>query len=105
MTEKKKGFEEVESLLKDIGGKIEELIEKGAEASGEAKIEIEKKIKELKDKKTTLEKEFRKGKAKVEKAYLEKKEEMEPTLSRASVHFKIALKQLADAFKILFGRK
>ncbi len=105
MSEKKTGFEEVEILLQDIGGKIEELIEKGKEASGEAKVEIDKKINDLKEKKTTLEKEFRKGKAKVEKAYHEKKDEMEPNLSSAKFHFINAFKQLKEAIRILLKRK
>ena len=64
MEAKKTGFEEVESILRDIGTKIEELIEKGTQAGGEAKVEIEKKIDDLKEKRTTLEAEFKKGKEK-----------------------------------------
>ena len=42
MEAKKSGFEEVESILRDIGTKIEELIEKGTQAGGEAKVEIDR---------------------------------------------------------------
>ncbi|WP_373520263.1 hypothetical protein [Aquiflexum sp.] len=102
MSENKTGFEEVESLLQDIGAKIEQLIEKGTNASGEAKDEIEKKIKDLKEKKTTLEDEFIKGKEKVEKLY---KEELEPNFQESKEHFKEGFKQLLEGIKTLLGQK
>ncbi|WP_373493087.1 hypothetical protein [Aquiflexum sp.] len=102
MSEKKTGFEEVESILRDIGSRIEQLIEMGKTATGEAKDDIEKKIKDLKDKKTTLEGEFMKGKEKVEKLY---KEEMEPNFQESKVHFKEGFKQLLEGIKTLLGQK
>lgn len=105
MSDKKSGFDEVESLLQEIGTKIEELIEKGKEAGGEVKEDIEKKIKDLKEEKTTLEKEFKKGKAKVEKLYQEKKEEYEPTLNESVAHFKEGFKQILEGIKTLLGSK
>jgi len=102
MSEKKTGFEEVESLLQDIGTKIEQLIEKGANATDEAKDEIEKKIKDLKEKKTTLEDEFKKGKEKVEKLY---KEEVEPNFQESKEHFKESFRQLLEGIKTLLGQK
>ncbi|PRY89145.1 hypothetical protein [Mongoliibacter ruber] len=105
MSDKKSGFDEVESLLQEIGAKIEELIEKGKEAGGEVKEDIENKINDLRDEKTTLEKEFKKGKAKVEKLYKEKKEEYEPQLSESAVHFKEGFKQILEGIRTLLGSK
>jgi chromosome segregation ATPase len=105
MDSKKTGFEEVESILQDIGNKIEELIEKGTQVGGEAKDEIEKKIKDLKEKRTTLEAEFQKGKEKVEQLYQEKREELEPNFSESKEHFKEGFKQLLEGVKILLGKK
>lgn len=104
MAEKKTGFEEVEALLQDIGTKIEELIEKGKEAGGEAKDDIEEKIKDLREKRTTIEDEFQKGKEKVQKLYEEKKEEMEPSLSASLEHFKDGFKELMEGVKKLLGK-
>jgi cytochrome c556 len=102
MSDKKTGFEEVESLLQDIGTKIEQLIEKGTNAGGEAKEEIEKKIKDLKEKRTTLEDEFKKGKEKVEKLY---KDEVEPNFQESKEHFKESFRQLLEGIKTLLGQK
>jgi predicted nuclease with TOPRIM domain len=104
MADKKTGFEEVEALLQDIGTKIEELIDKGKEAGGEAKEDIEKKIKDLKEKRTTLEDEFQKGKEKVQKLYEGKKEEMEPNLSASIEHFKEGFKELMEGVRKLVGK-
>lgn len=104
MAEKKTGFEEVEALLQDIGTKIEELIEKGKEAGGEAKDDIEEKIKDLREKRTTIEDEFQKGKEKVQKLYKEKKGEMEPSLSASLEHFKDGFKELMEGVKKLLGK-
>lgn len=104
MSEKKTGFEEVEAILQDIGTKIEELIEKGKEVGGEAKVEIEKKVKDLKEKRTTLEDEFQKGREKVEKLYYEKKEEMEPNLSASAEHFKEGFKEILEGVRKLLGK-
>ncbi|TVP50947.1 MAG: hypothetical protein EA341_06115 [Mongoliibacter sp.] len=105
MSDKNTGFDEIESLFQEIGTKIEELIEKGKEASGEAKVDIEQKIKDLRSKKTTLEKEFNKGKARAEKLYQEKKEEYEPTFNESMGHFKEGVKQILEGIKILLGSK
>lgn len=105
MSAKKTSFEEVEAILKDIGAKIEELIQLGAEAGGEAKEEIERKIQDLKEKKTTLEKEFMKGKAKVEKLYNEKKADAEPNFTESAEHFKAGFSQLLEGIKVVLGKK
>jgi ElaB/YqjD/DUF883 family membrane-anchored ribosome-binding protein len=101
---KKSGFEEVESLLQDIGTKIEQLIEKAADAGGDAKVELEKKIRDLREKKTTIEEELKKGKSKVETLYNSKKTEIEPNLKKSQKHFKNAFKQLGEAFKVLIKK-
>ncbi|MFN3802931.1 hypothetical protein [Belliella pelovolcani] len=101
---KKSGFEEVESLLQDIGTKIEQLIEKAADAGGDAKVELEKKIRDLRERKTTVEEEFKKGKSKVETLYNSKKTEIEPNLKKSQKHFKNAFKQLGEAFKVLIKK-
>ncbi|MDO9552311.1 hypothetical protein [Rhodonellum sp.] len=105
MAKEKSNFEEVESILQDIGTKIEHLIEKGAEATGEAKVEIENKINALRENKTTLEEEFKKAKEKVEQAYQEKREEIEPNLQESKKHFLNALEQIKLAIKALFEKK
>jgi predicted nuclease with TOPRIM domain len=104
MAAKKTGFEEVESLLQDLGTKIEELIQKGKESGGEAKEDIEKKIQDLKEKRTTLEAEFKKGKEKVEKLYSEKKEEMEPNISASAQHFKEGFKEILEGVRKLLAK-
>ena len=63
MSEKKTTTQEIEDVLREIGDKIEELIQKGAEAGAEVKDDIEQKIADLKSKKTTLEEELQKAKA------------------------------------------
>lgn len=78
MEENKSTARDIENVLREIGEKIEELVKKGTEAGMEAKEDIEKKIQDLKDNKTTLEEEFRKGKEMLEREYQEKKEEFEP---------------------------
>ncbi|MFD2034944.1 hypothetical protein ACFSKL_09090 [Belliella marina] len=104
MAAKRNSFEEVESLLQDIGTKIEQLIEKAADVSGEAKEEIEKKIKELKEKETTIAAEFKKGKEKAEKMYREKKTDMGPNLKKSKEHFVSAFQQLGEAINLLFKK-
>jgi predicted nuclease with TOPRIM domain len=105
MAKEKSNFEEVESILQDIGTKIEHLIEKGAEVTGEAKVEIENKINALRENKTTLEEEFKKAKEKVEQAYQEKREEIEPNLQESRKYFLNALEQIKLAFKALIGKQ
>jgi ribosome recycling factor len=81
------------------------LIALGANASGELREDIEKKIHDLKNKKTSLEEEFRKGKERMEKVYQEKMVEMDPNLKKAKKHIKNAILHFAAALKILFNRK
>ncbi|WP_200975780.1 hypothetical protein [Echinicola sp. 20G] len=103
MTTKKSSFEEVENLLQEIGHKIEELIAKGAEAGGEAKVEVEKKVKELRKDKESLEKEFTKRRKDFEEKYQSRKESISPMLEKSKEHFKAGLKELSDAIKTLFN--
>ena len=69
------------------------------------KEEIEQKIADLKSKKTSLEEELQKAKAWVEKEFEEKRKEFEPRIEESKGFFKESLKQLALAFKSLFGKK
>lgn len=105
MAEKKSTTQEIEKVLKEIGDKIEELVKKGAEAGADAKDEIEKKIKDLKENKTTLESEFRKGKEMLEREFKERTEDIQPKLEESKGLFKEGLKQIAQAFKTLFAKK
>ena len=100
----KNSFEEVEKLLQEIGGKIEELIAKAAEASGDAKIEIEKKIKELRIKKEAMEKEFHKRRASFEKSYDEKFKSAEPEFKKSRDHLFSAIHHLVQAIKSVFSK-
>ncbi|MCH7402367.1 hypothetical protein ACFOUP_03285 [Belliella kenyensis] len=102
---KKSGFDEVESLLQDVGKKIELLMEKAAEAGGEVKIELEKKISELRGKQTNLEEELAKGKEKAEKIYQEQREALEPRFQESKIHLKNALEQLGLALESIFKKK
>jgi|SRR5690606_5980041 len=104
MASKNKAVEEVEKLLHDIGIKIDELIEKGKEASGEAKKEIEKRIEEMKLKKEDLEKDFQKKKTEFEQMYNKKRKEMDPRFERSGIHLREAFNQLNEAVKVLFTK-
>jgi len=100
----KSSFEEVEKLLQEIGAKIEELIAKAAEASGDAKIEIEKKIKELRNKRDVMEKEFYKRKASFERSYDEKFKSAEPEFIKSRDHLFSAVHHLVQAVKSVFSK-
>ncbi len=104
MATKNKAVEEVEKLLQDIGARIEELIVKGKEASGEAKKEIDNKVGELKKKKRNLEKDFLNKKIDLDQKYKSKKKEMTPKLEKSKVHFKEAFNQLMQGLKALLGK-
>ncbi|PZX59717.1 hypothetical protein LV84_00926 [Algoriphagus ratkowskyi] len=105
MTEKKSTTQDIEKVLKEIGDKIEELVKKGADAGMDAKDEIEKKIKDLKDNKTTLEAEFKKGKEILEKEFKERTDDFKPNFQESKGLFKDGLKQIALAFQALFAKK
>lgn len=102
MDRKSKAVEEVEKLLQDIGAKIDELIEKGKEVSGEAKREIDQRIADLKDKKENLERDFYTRKRDLDEKLRQKKKEMDPKFKRSGAHFKEAFRQLNEAIKVLF---
>lgn len=105
MEDKKSTLGDIEKVLGEIGDKIEELVKKGADAGSEVKEDIEKKIKELKENKTTLEAELKKGKELLEKEFKERKEEFEPKLEESKGFFKEGIKQFGKALKALFGKK
>ncbi|HSI74274.1 MAG TPA: hypothetical protein VK957_00200 [Lunatimonas sp.] len=101
MTKKANAFEDIEKILQDIGSKIEELIETGAEASVELRDDIEKKIQQLKVEKEKLEKEFEEKKSNFEEKYKDKKEKMEPKFKESMKHVKEAIQSLANAINAL----
>ena len=105
MDQKRASFEEVEAILQDIGTKIEQLVEKGKEATGEAKAEIEKKISELRGKKTTIEGELQHAKEKWDQFYREKRSEVEPSLTESADHFKEGFKKLLEGIMLLLVKK
>ncbi|PZX52613.1 hypothetical protein [Algoriphagus chordae] len=105
MEEKKSTTQDIEKVLQEIGDKIEELVKKGADAGMDAKEDIEKKIKDLKENKTTLEAEFKKGKDILEREFKERSEDFKPKLEESKGLFKEGLKQIGLAFKALFGKK
>ncbi|WP_035074185.1 hypothetical protein [Anditalea andensis] len=100
----KNSFEEVEKLLQEVGAKIEELIAKAAEATGEAQIEIEKKIKDLNLNKESLEKEFQKRKQSFEKSYNENFKNAEPDFLKSRDHVVLAFHHLVQAVKSVFSK-
>ena len=105
MEEKKSHTQDIEKVLKEIGDKIEELVQKGADAGLDAKEDIERKIQELKDNKTTLEAEFKKGKEILEREFKERTEDLKPKLEESKGFFKEGLKQMGLALKALLGKK
>lgn len=102
MKDQKSTVSDIEDVLQEIGDKIEELISKGAEAGQEAKVEVEKKISELKENKTTLEKELKKGKDLLAKEFKERKEEFDPRLEESKGHLMEGIKQIGLALRALF---
>ncbi len=105
MATKNTSFEEVEKLLQEIGHKIEELITKGAEMSGDAKVEVEKKVEELKKDRSSIEKEFQKRKKEFEEKYHSKRASVSPMLEKSKEHFLAGLKELTGAFKTLISNR
>lgn len=105
MENNKSTTQEIEEVLLEIGGKIEELIRKGAEAGADVKEEIEKKIKDLKENKTSLEEELQKGKELLEREFKEKRDQFEPKLEESKGFAKEGLRQFGLALKAIFGSK
>lgn len=101
MTKKANAFDDIETILQDIGSKIEVLIKKGAEASVELRDDIEEKIQQLKREKDSLEKDFEEKKSHFEDKYKGKKEEMEPKFQESMKHVKEAFQSLANAINAL----
>lgn len=101
---KNKNIEEVDNLLKDLGTKIDALIEKGKKVSGEAGDEIDKKINEFKANKEDIENQFRERKTEFEQRYHQKRNSLDPRLKQSSQHFKEAFFQLNEAIKVLFSK-
>ncbi|MDN3669599.1 hypothetical protein QWY93_09685 [Echinicola jeungdonensis] len=102
MANKKGSFDEVEKLLQEIGGKIEELIAKGAELGGEAKGEVERKIEELRQNKESIHQEFKNRRGDFEKKYDEKKVSASPFFKKSGGHFKDGINELLQGFKAIF---
>jgi len=97
MEKKRSGFDEIEKMLQEIGGKIDLLIEKGTRATGEVSEEIEKKIAELHSKKEKLEKELHEKKSTFEEKYRGKKGNAQPFLDESLDHFKQSVRSLINA--------
>ncbi len=95
-------IEDIEAVLQEIGEKIEILIQKGAEAGQEAAEEIEKKISELKENKTTLEEELKKAKDILSKEFKDTKERLDPRMEESKEHLYEGLKQIGLALRALF---
>src|SRR5690606_11325219 len=102
MANKNRPLEEVEKLLKDIGEKIDELIEKGKKISGEAGDEIDKKINDLKNNQWDLEQDLQEMKTRFGQRFHEEKKSMEPKLKKSGQHLKAAFFQLNEAIKAVF---
>lgn len=102
MANKKSAFDEIEKMLQDIGSKIEVLIEKGAEATGEARDEFEKKIQDLKKNRDKLEKELNDKRSHFEKKYKNKQKDVAPKLQESLKHFKDGFTSLIEAINNLF---
>ncbi len=105
MAKKSSGFEEIEKMLQEIGGKIETLIEKGSQATGEASEEIEKKIQELRKNKEKLEKELKTKKTQFEKKFKGRKKYVQPKLKESFEHFSNGIKSLIAAINELFKKR
>ncbi|QDH79109.1 hypothetical protein FKX85_08700 [Echinicola soli] len=105
MATKNTSFDEVEKLLQEIGHKIEELITKGAQMSGDAKVEVESKVEALKKDKSSIEKEFHRRKKEFEEEYNSKKASVSPMLEKSKAHFLAGLKELTQAVKTLIKNK
>jgi hypothetical protein len=104
MSERKNTTQELEEVLQEVGLKIEELLKKGAEAGAELKTEIEKKVMDLRESKTSIEEELRKAKEILEKEYQDRKDHLEPRFEESKVLMKGGLNQIIEGIKILFGK-
>ncbi|MEM6642032.1 MAG: hypothetical protein AAF616_03550 [Bacteroidota bacterium] len=90
MDDKKK----VESILAELGRKIDSLIEETKKAGSKVSEDTERKIKDLKGRKEHLEEEFR-----------TKTESSRKTWKQAKVHLNEAADELRSAFEVLLKRK
>ena len=86
MSEESKG--KVESLLTELGKKIDTLIEDAKEASGDVKEEVNQKIDELKERKEKLEEEFEDFKKD------ERWQEAKTHFASAAVELKLAMEKV-----------
>ena len=104
MSERKTTTQDLEEILQEIGLKIEELLKKGTEAGAGLKDELEKKVIELKENKTSLEAELQKAKKIMEREYQDQLDRLEPRFEESKGLVKEGLEQLFDGIKVLFGR-
>ena len=84
---------EAERILKDLGRKIDELVDKAKDASGEVREDLDEAIDALK-------KESRKFEEKVREA----KERNEPKFQEAKVHLRTAMEEMNKAFQKMFRK-
>lgn len=96
---------ELEKTLQEIGDKIELLIKQGADAGADVKEDIEEKIKDLKNNKTTLEAELKKGKDLVMREYRERSQDFKPKLEESKGLLKDGLRQIGLAIKTLIAKR
>lgn len=105
MENKKSISKEIEEALVEIGEKIEQLIKHASDVGADAKEEIQRKIEDLQLNKTSLEKEFRKGKQLIEREIKERRGELEPRLQESKFFLKEGIRQFGLALKAFLGSK
>lgn len=84
---------DAEKVLKDLGAKIDELIDKAKDASGDLREEMDEAIENLK-----------KQRDKFEEKIQEAKERNEPKIQEAKVHLKTAMDEIGKAFEKMFRK-
>ena len=85
---------QVEKILKELGHKIDGLIEEAKSATGEIRDDLEEKVKEFKEKKWNLEEEYEEFKTQNEGRW----DDVKNHLSGAAI-------EIENAAKAAFGRK
>jgi len=92
MEDKQENKGKIEDILRELGRKIDVLIEEGKDAKDEIRDEVEKKIQELKSKKDELEQEWDEYK-------------QNEKWKEAKSHFMKALHELKAAVESVFSKK
>ncbi len=84
---------EAEKLFKDLGEKIEQLIEKAKHASADVREEMKEPIEKLK-----------KERDKLEKKMVDFRDKNEPKIEEAKHHLKTAIDEMSKAFEKMFRK-